>query len=150
MANRSRAAALVSLSAAGVLVATSTNAVALTATTTGMFRHSQDSPGVMGVAGMVSPAPNARPHVVVRFYRKTSNGTWALLDKQSAKWEKPSGEGRVFTAAMQNAPQKGTCKLVAKYPGNDTFAKSSSKAVIVCKTGYPVNTGGGGGLPGTG
>ena len=141
MRNRSMAAALVSLSAAGVLAAATTDAVALTSTTTTLFRHSQDSPGVMGVAGMVSPAPNAKPHVVVRFFKKTSDG-WTLLDKRAAAWEKPTGEGRVFTASMQHAPAAGTCKLVAKYPGNDTFAKSRTKAVIDCKTGYPVNTGG--------
>ena len=149
MRNRSMAAALVSLSAAGVLAATSTDAVALTSTTTTMFRHSQDSPGVMGVAGMVSPAPNAKPHVVVRFFKQTSDG-WALLDKRAAAWAKPTGEGRVFTASMQHAPATGTCKLVAKYPGNDTFAKSRTKAVIDCKTGYPVNTTGTGPLPRTG
>jgi hypothetical protein len=141
MRNHSIAAALVSLGAAGALVATSTDAVALTSTTTTMFRHSQDSPGVMGVAGMVSPSPNAKPHVVVRFFKKTSDG-WALLDKQAGAWSKPSGEGRAFTASMQHAPSQGTCKLVAKYPGNDTFARSRAKAVIDCKTGYPVNTGG--------
>ena len=147
MRNRSMAAALVSLSAAGVLAATSTDAVALTSTTTTMFRHSQDAPGVMGVVGMVSPAPNARPHVVVRLFKQTSDG-WTLLDKRAAAWAKPSGEGRTFTASMQHAPATGTCKLVAKYPGNDTFAKSRARAVIDCKTGYTVNPGGS--LPRTG
>ena len=151
MRTLSMTAALVSLGAAGVLAATSTDAVALTSTTTTMFRHSQDSPGVMGVAGMVSPAPGAKPHVVVRFFEKNADGTWTLLDKRAAAWEKPSGEGRVFAASMQHAPASGTCKLVAKYPGNDTFAKSRAKAIFDCKTGYPVTTGSGGApLPRTG
>lgn len=137
MRNHSIVAALVSLGASGVLVATSTGAVAQTSTTTTMFRHSQDSPGVMGVAGMVSPSPNTKPHVVVRFFKKASDG-WTLLDKRRADWMKASGEGRPFSAEMQHAPSHGTCKLVAKYPGNDTYAKSRAKAVIDCKTGYPV------------
>jgi hypothetical protein len=135
------AAALVSVGAAGALAVSTTDAVALTSTTTTMYRHSQDSPGVMGVAGMVSPSPNTKPHVVVRFFKKAS-GSWTLLDKRAATWLKASGEGRPFTAEMQHAPSSGTCKLVAKYAGTDTFAKSRAKAVIDCKTGYPVNAGG--------
>lgn len=131
------AVAMVSLGAAGALAVITTDAVALTSTTTTMFRHSQDSPGVMGVAGMVSPGPNTKPRVIVRFFKKAS-GTWTLLDKRAATWMKASGEGRPFSAEMQHAPSSGTCKLVAKYPGNDTYAKSRAKAVIDCKTGYPI------------
>jgi hypothetical protein len=149
MGKRSMAAALVSLGTAGVLAAGSIDAIALTATTTTMFRHSQDSPGVMGVAGEVSPAPTTKPHVIVRFFKKNADGSWTLLDKRAGAWLKATGEGRAFTASMQHAPASGTCKLVAKYAGNATFAKSRTKAVIDCKTGYPVaNTGGN--LPHTG
>ena len=141
---------LVSLATIGVLIAGSTDAFAATATTTTMFRHSQDSPGVMGVAGNVSPAPGDSPRVVMRFFKKASDGTWTLLDKRRATWGPASGEGRVFTASMKHAPSKGTCKLVAKYPGNATYAKSHAKAVIDCKTGYPKTTNTGGNLPGSG
>lgn len=137
MRRNSFALALAGLSVSGALLVGSTDAVASTATTTNFFRHSQDAPGVMGVAGMVSPAPGNRPHVVVRFFKKTADGTWALLDKRAAAWGDASGEGRVFTASMQHAPSHGTCKLVAKYPGNDTYAKSRDKDVIDCKTGAP-------------
>jgi hypothetical protein len=149
MGKRSTAAALVSLGTAALLAAGSIDAIALTATTTTMFRHSQDSPGVMGVAGEVSPAPTAKPHVIVRFFKKNTDGSWTLLDKRAAAWLKATGEGRAFTASMQHAPARGTCKLVAKYAGNATFDKSRTKAVIDCKTGYATTTHGGP-LPGTG
>ena len=89
---------------------------------------------------MVSPAPGDSPRVVVRFFKKAADGTWQLRDKRAAAWGEASGEGRVFTASMQHAPSKGTCKLVAKYAGNATYAKSRAKAVIDCKTGYPKST----------
>jgi len=128
---------VVSLGTTGALIVGSTDAVALTATTTTMFRHSQDAPGVMGVAGIVSPAPGTTPRVVVSFFKRAADGTWTLLDKRGATWGDASGEGRTFTASMKHAPSKGTCKLVAKYPGNATYAKSRDKDVIYCKTGAP-------------
>jgi hypothetical protein len=141
---------LVSLGTIGVLLVGSTDAVATTATTTTMFRHSQDAPGVMNVVGNVSPAPGDTPRVAMRFFKKASDGSWTLLDKRRATWGQASGEGRVFTASMKHAPAKGTCKLVAKYPGNATYAKSRAKAVIDCKTGYPKGTQPGVPLPQTG
>lgn len=140
---------LVSLGTIGVLIVGATGAVALTTTTTTMFRHAQDAPGVMGVAGSVSPAPGDTPRVVMRFFKKAADGSWTLLDKRAAAWGEASGEGRVFTASMKHAPAKGTCKLVAKYAGNATYAKSRDKDVIDCKTGYP-KTQTGGALPQTG
>ena len=151
MRKRSFAVAVVSVSATGALVIGSTGAIASTATTTTMFRHSQDAPGIMGVAGSVSPSPGDSPRVVMRFFKKASDGTWTLLDKRRATWGSASGEGRVFTASMKHAPSKGTCKLVAKYPGNATYAKSRDKDVIDCKTGQlKGTTPTGGNLPGTG
>jgi hypothetical protein len=141
------AAVVVGMGTVGALIVGSTDAVALTATTTTMFRHSQDAPGVMGVAGIVSPAPGTTPRVVVSLFKKASDGSWTLRDKRRAAWGDASGEGRTFTASMQHAPAKGTCKLVAKYPGNDTYAKSRDKDVIDCKTGA---TKGGTQLPATG
>ena len=140
---------VVGLGATGALFAGSTSAVAATATTTTMFRHSQDAPGVMGVAGEVSPAPGTSPRVVVSLFKKAADGTWRLRDKRSAKWGDATGEGRSFTASMQHAPSKGTCKLIAKYPGNATYAKSRDKDIIDCKTGAP-KTQSPGNLPQTG
>ena len=150
MRTRSLVMVVVSASTAGALISGTTGAIASTATTTTMFRHSQDAPGVMGVAGMVSPAPGTTPQVVMRFFKKAPDGTWTLLDKRRATWGEASGEGRPFTASMKHAPSKGTCKLVAKYPGNATYAKSRAKAVIDCKTGYPKSTNSGGVVPPTG
>lgn len=139
---------LVSLGTVGVLIAGANEAVATTATNTTMFRHSQDAPGVMGVAGSVAPSPGDSPRVVVRLYKKASDGSWNLRDKRAAKWGNASGEGRVFTASMQHAPARGTCKLIATYPGNATYAKSRDKDVIDCKTGQLKGTSTS--LPGTG
>jgi hypothetical protein len=138
MGNHHIPVALMSLATAGVLALGSIDAVALTSTTTSLYRHSQDAPGVMGVAGMVSPAPANKPHVIVRFFTKNTDGSWTLLDRRAAAWLKATGEGRSFTASMQHAPSSGTCKLVAKYAGNATFAKSRTKALIDCKSGYPI------------
>lgn len=137
MRKRSFALAIISAGTTGALLTASTGAFAATATTTTMFRHSQDAPGVMGVAGMVSPAPGTTPKVVVSLFKKRSDGSWALRDRRRATWGDATGEGRSFTASMQHAPSKGTCKLIAKYPGNDAYAKSRDKDIIDCKTGAP-------------
>jgi hypothetical protein len=46
----------------------------------------------------------------------------------------PTEEFQGFNAAMSPAPTTGTCKLVAKYAGNDNYAKSKDKSVIDCRS----------------
>jgi len=142
MLKRGSVAVVVGLGAAGALVAGTTGvAVAKTATQTTIFRTGVDSPGTMGVAGNVGPAPRqGGEKVIVRYFKKRADGSWLLLDRKRATLGDASGEGAVFTATMKPSPAKGTCKVVAKYPGDDTYAASRGKRVIDCKTGYPKST----------
>src|SRR4051812_38757259 len=120
MFKRNKAAIAISVGAAGMLVAGVTpDALAATTTRTTIFRTGVDSPGSMGVAGNVAPAPpQGGEKVLVRYFKKQSDGTWSLLDKKRAALGDASGEGAVFTATMSPSPSKGTCKVTAKYPGD--------------------------------
>ena len=111
-------------------------AVAKTATQTQILSTSHVGGGDtgtregQGVVGSVTPAPPAGEKVVVKYFKR-HNGVWNLRGKHRPKTD---GEGS-FQTAFRPAAKHGTCKVTARYRGDDTYDASRDKVIIDCATG---------------
>jgi len=127
---------IMGLAVAGGLVLAPDMAVAKTATETHILSTSHVGGGDtgtkegQGVAGSVTPAPPAGERVVVKYFKR-HNGDWVLRDTHRPKLD----DNGVFTTAFRPAAKHGTCKLTARYRGDDTYDPSRDKVVIDCATG---------------
>lgn len=86
------------------------------------------------VLGNVSPDRSGHP-IVVKVYKRHS-GSWVL--KRSKRGV--IGQGRTVPAknwffVQVKGINSGTCKVVAKYPGDAKYKASHSKAIVKCATG---------------
>jgi hypothetical protein len=121
-----------------VLVGMTGDAVALTSTTTTITSHHPTSrPQTMQVSGVVKPAPAASgEHMVVKYYKKNANGTWTKVDTERPGLATASStQPGAFITTMYNSPTTGKCKIVARYPGDDTYEASKAVARVMCRTG---------------
>lgn len=80
----------------------------------------------------VQPAPEAGT-VNVSYLKKKADGTWRLIAKKAAESQ---GSG-IYVAEFAKARGR-TCKLVAKFGGNDALSASRDAMKISCSTGRPV------------
>jgi len=139
MSRRSIALGLAGAGASLVsLVGLADVAVALTSTTTTLTTHHAGSrPKTLSVGGSVKPAPaKGGEPVVVKYYKKNADGTWTKVDTERPVLTDASEQyGARFVTTLYNSPTTGKCKIVAKYPGDDTYAASKAVAKVACRTG---------------
>jgi len=139
MSRRSLALVLVGVGTSVVtLVGMSGNAIALTSTTTTLTQHhAGQRPGTLQIAGQLKPAPSAGgEHMVVKYYKKNADGTWTRVDTERPTLSAANAQHTAgFGATLYNSPTSGVCKIVAKYPGDDTYAASKRVARVMCRTG---------------
>jgi len=139
MSRRSTALGLLGTGAAvALLVEMTGTAAALTSTTTTLTSHHAGSrPATLQIAGQLKPAPAASgEHMVVKYYKKNADGSWTKVDTErptlsAANAQKVAG----FGTTLYNSPTTGKCKIVARYPGDDTYAASKAVAKVACRTG---------------
>jgi hypothetical protein len=111
-------------------------AVAKTATQTNILSTSHVGGGdtgtkeAQGVTGSVVPAPAAGEKVVVKYFKRHS-GDWVLRGTHRPK----TNDQGLFDTAFKPVAKHGTCKLTARYKGDDTYEASHTKVVIDCATG---------------
>lgn len=116
-------------------------AVALTSTTTTLTQHhAGQRPASLQIAGILKPAPAAAgEHMVVKYYKKNADGTWTKVDTERPGLSAAnSQQTAAFGTTLYNSPTTGKCKIVAKYPGDDTYAASKAVARVFCRTGQSV------------
>jgi hypothetical protein len=138
MSRRSIALGLIAGAAAVSLTGLGDIAVALTSTTTTLTSHHAGSrPKTLNVAGQVKPAPaQGGEHMVVKYYKKNADGSWTKVDTERPALSDASAQyGARFVTTLYNSPTTGKCKIVAKYPGDDTYAASKAVAKVACRTG---------------
>ena len=80
----------------------------------------------------IQPAPESGA-VNVSYLKKRADGTWKLIAKKAAESQ---GSG-IYVAEFAKARGR-TCKLVAKFGGNDALSASKDALKISCATGRPV------------
>lgn len=131
-----RSGALVALAAAGLLssgvAADATGTKPSSTTIMSTERANYPHAGMQPVLGNVSPdRPGEK--VLVKYYKRSS-GSWVLKAKKSAAIDSgPTGPGSFFLEVP--AVNRGTCKIVAKYAGDATYAASHVTRVVGCATG---------------
>ena len=121
-----------------VLLGITGDAVASTSTTTTLTQHHAGArPQTLLVAGTLKPAPAASgEHMVVKYYKKNSDGTWTKVDTERPTLSAANSQQTAgFSTTVYNAPTSGTCKIVARYPGDDTYAASRAVARVMCRSG---------------
>jgi hypothetical protein len=90
---------------------------------------------LVAVHGRVSPA-RASKHTVVKLFRK-HNGSWVRIGRKRALLKGATdlnGDGFIDSryAAAFTRPKRGSCKVVATYPGDSRFSGSTATKLFRC------------------
>lgn len=87
-------------------------------------------PVSQALVGSVSPNKFAGKKVVAKYYKQTEEG-WELQQVDHPVVD----EFGVFYASFSPIVPEGTCKVTAKFKGNDNYKASKAGRVIDCATG---------------
>ncbi len=103
-------------------------------TTTNIVSLMRGDGDVQPVLGNVDPDRHG-DRIIIKYFKRHS-GTWVLKAKKRGVIGKgDAAPGPSWFYVEVPAVNRGLCKVVAKYPGNDTYAASHAKAVVKCATG---------------